>query len=230
MKLLGLIGGMSWESTIEYYRIINELVKKRLGSWNSAKLLLYSVNFENIIKLQEQDEWDTLAEIFIQIAENLEFAKCEAIVLCSNTIHKIANSIEGAISIPIIHVVDATANEIKDSGFKTIGLLGTKYTMEGGFYEERLRKKHKLHVLIPKKSHRDYINNAIYKELAMGKILDSTKKTFLGIINELKENGAEGIILGCTEIPLLIKKEDVEIQLFNTLKIHLQSAVDFALG
>jgi aspartate racemase len=229
MKLLGLIGGMSWENTIEYYKIINKMVKERLGGWNSAKLLLYSVNFEDILRLEEQEKWGKLTEIFIPIASNLEAAGCKALILCSNTIHKIADDIEKAISIPIIHVVDATAENIKLRGINTIGLLGTKYTMEGGFYEERLRQKHGLNVLIPIKAQREYINNAIYQELASGKLLDSTKEEFLKIINQLKREGAEGIILGCTEIPMLIKEDDVELWLFNTLKIHLQSAVEFLL-
>jgi len=229
MKLLGLIGGMSWENTIEYYRIINKMVKERLGGWNSAKLLLYSVNFEEILRLEEQEKWSKLTEIFIPIASNLEAAGCKALILCSNTIHKIADNIEKAISIPIIHVVDVTAEEIKIRGIKAIGLLGTKYTMEGDFYKQRLRQKHGLNVLIPTKAQREYINNAIYQELASGKLLDSTKEEFLKIIYQLKREGADGIILGCTEIPMLIKDEDVELQLFNTLKIHLQSAVEFLL-
>lgn len=229
MKLLGLIGGMSWENTIEYYKIINKMVKERLGGWNSAKLLLYSVNFEDILRLEEQEKWGKLTEIFIPIASKLEAAGCKALILCSNTIHKIADDIEKAISIPIIHVVDATAENIKLRGINTIGLLGTKYTMEGGFYEERLRQKHGLNVLIPIKAQREYINNAIYQELASGKLLDSTKEEFLKIINQLKREGAEGIILGCTEIPILIKEDDVELWLFNTLTIHMQSAVEFLL-
>ena len=229
MKLLGLIGGMSWESTIEYYRILNEMVKDRLGGWNSAKLLLYSVNFDPILQLQEKGRWDKLADIFIDIAQRLEGAGCEGEVLCSNTIHKIASAIEKAISIPLIHVVDATAEKIKEQGIDTIGLLGTKFTMEGDFYGERLHGKHKLSVITPSKSQREYINSAIYEELAMGKILDTTRQEFLSIINQLKEGGAEGIILGCTELPLLIQEKDVDIPLFNTLTIHLRAAINFAL-
>ncbi len=230
MKLLGLIGGMSWENTIEYYRIINEMVKTRLGGWNSARLLLYSVNFAKILDLEERKKWDSLAGIFVQISKKLESAGCKAVLLCSNTIHKIADDIEDAISIPLIHVVDATAKEIKEKGIKTVGLLGTKYTMEEGFYEDRLRKKHHLKVLIPPEAQRKYINNAIYTELAKSKILDNTKEEFLRIIDNLTHKGAEGIILGCTEIPLLIKGEDTEVPLFNTLKIHLESAVNFLIG
>jgi aspartate racemase len=229
MKLLGLIGGMSWESTVEYYRVLNEMVKDRLGKWNSAKLLLYSVNFDPVLQLQEKGRWDKLADIFIDIAQRLELVGCGGVVLCSNTIHKIADAIDKAISIPIIHVVDATAEKIKEQGIDTIGLLGTKFTMEGGFYEERLHEKHELNVMTPSKSQREYINSAIYEELAMGKILDTTREEFLSVINQLKERGAEGIILGCTEIPLLIQEDDVDIPLFNTLTIHLRAAVDFAL-
>jgi aspartate racemase len=230
MKLLGLIGGMSWENTIEYYRIINEDVKRRLGGWNSAKLLLYSVNFEEIMNLEEQGDWKKLAKVFIKISKDLESAGFKAIVLCSNTIHKIADEIQKEISIPIIHVVDSTAEAIKEAGVRRVGLLGTKFTMEGGFYEERLEKNHQLNVFLPEKSQRDYINNAIYKELAVGKLIKSTKEEILKMINQLQDNGAEGIILGCTELPLLIKEQDVDLPLFNTLTIHLKSAIDFALN
>jgi len=230
MKLLGLIGGMSWENTIEYYRIINEDVKSRLGGWSSAKILLYSVNFEEILNLEEQGNWEKLAKIFIKISKNLESAGCKAIVLCSNTIHKIADEIEKEISIPLIHVVDTTAEAIKQAGIRSVGLLGTRFTMEEGFYEKRLRRKHQLKVFLPEKVERDYINNAIYTELAAGKLLKSTKNELLKIINQLKDNGAEGIILGCTELPLLIKENDVDIKFFNTLTIHLKYAVHFALN
>ncbi|TXT63330.1 MAG: putative racemase YgeA [Promethearchaeota archaeon] len=228
MKLIGLIGGMSWESTIEYYKVINSLVNERLGDWNSAKILLYSVNFQEILPLQNSNEWDKIAEEIIDICQNLEIFGCKTIVICSNTMHKIADQIESNISIPIIHVVDETAKAIKEKNLERIGLLGTKFTMEGEFYENRLTDKHGLTVYIPEGRDREYINNAIYTELAKGKFLDSTKEYFLKIIRKLKEKGSQGIILGCTEIPLIIKPEDVDIPLFDTLKIHLEGAVDFA--
>jgi aspartate racemase len=229
MRLLGLIGGMSWESTIEYYRILNEMVKNRLGGWNSAKILLYSVNFDPILRLEEQGEWEKLSEILEDIAKKLESAGCKAMLLCSNTIHKVADSIDDAVSIPLIHIVDATAEHIKEKKIETVGLLGTKFTMEGGFYEERLRKKHHLDVILPSKPQREYINRVIYEELALGKKLDASREEFLRVIGQMKVKGAKGIILGCTEIPLLIKEGDVDVPLFNTLRIHLQAAVEFAL-
>ena len=229
MKLLGLIGGMSWESTIEYYRIINDLVKERLGGWNSAKLLLYSVNFEEIYTLQQQNKWNEIAEIFIKISKSLEEAGCSAILICSNTAHKIADKIIPRIEIPIIHVVDETAKAIKDSKINTVGLLGTKFTMEGEFYVQRLEEKYGLQVIVPDQEQREYINNAIFNEFAQGTFLHSTKTKFLDIIDSLNKKGTQGIILGCTEIPLLIHQEDVEVPLFDTLNIHLKAAVKFIL-
>jgi len=230
MKTLGLIGGMSWESTIEYYRAINKLVNERLGGLNSAKLFLCSVNFEEILPLQIDGKWEEIANIMIEISKNLEKIGSSAIVICSNTMHKIANEIEKQINIPLIHVVDETANKIKSEMIETIGLLGTNFTMEGGFYKERLANKYGLKVILPDKVNRDYIHNVIYNELAQGDFKTSTREKFIEIINELTIRGAQGVIMGCTEIPLLIKQEDVAIQLFDTLKIQLEAAIDFALS
>jgi len=229
MKLLGMIGGMSWENTIDYYKGINSLVKKEKGGWSSAKILLYSVNFNEILTLQNQNEWGKLTTIMIKISKKLENAGCAAIFICSNTMHKIADEIEARLSIPLIHVVDATAEAIKKKGIKKVGLLGTRFTMEGGFYVERLSKKHGLHVLLPEKKERDYIHHTIYNEFAQGKFLEETKEKYLAIIQNLKQSEVEGIILGCTEIPMLIKPKDVDLPLFDTLHIHLKAAVDFIL-
>jgi len=230
MKLLGLIGGMSWENTIEYYRVINEIVKSEIGGWNSAKILLYSVNFDEILSLENQGKWNKIAEIIIDISKRLESAGCSCIVMCSNTIHKIADDVEREISIPLLHVIDETAKVIKLKNISTVGLLGTKFTMEDGFYVNRLEDSHKINVNLPDKEEINYINEAIYTEFAQGQFLNSTKSKFLQIINKLKINGAKGIILGCTEIPLLINSKDVDIPLFDTLKIHLEAAVKFALS
>ncbi len=230
MKLLGLIGGMSWENTIEYYRIINEMVKNRLQGWNSARVLLYSVNFEEILSLQNQQKWDKIAEIMIDICSKLEGAGCSAIVICSNSMHKIAENIEKKIKIPLIHVVDATAKVIIAKKVNKVGLLGTKFTMEGGFYKERLKNKYNIVTMIPDQEERDYIHKIIYNELAQNILLNPTKQRILEIIENLKFQGATGIILGCTELPLLIKSKDVQIPLFNTLKTHLKAAIDFALN
>ncbi|NVM18628.1 MAG: amino acid racemase [Candidatus Lokiarchaeota archaeon] len=230
MKLIGLIGGMSWENTIEYYRIINEMVKKSLSDWNSAELVLYSVNFEQVLRWQNQNNWNELLKLMINICKKLELVGSKAILICSNTMHKIATEIEAEISIPIINVVDETAKVIKSMNIKSVGLLGTKFTMEGTFYSEKLIKKYAINTLIPDKIERDYIHKAIYQEFAKGIFLESTKKEIVGIIENLIKNGAAGIILGCTELPMLIKTEDVSVPFYDTLKIHLKAAVDFSLA
>jgi aspartate racemase len=230
MKTLGLIGGMSWESTIEYYRIFNEFIKERLGGWNSAKLILYSVNFGEILPLQNEGKWNEISDIMIDISKKLEIAGCSAILICSNTMHKIADDIEQEIHIPLIHVVDETAKVIKSKGIERVGLLGTKFTMEGGFYIERLVNKHDLKIILPNEVDRSDIHNAIYSEFARGEFNNTTKKRFLDIINDLHSQGAGGIILGCTEIPILINQNDVKIVLFDTLRIHLEAAVNFLLS
>ena len=227
MKTLGLIGGMSWESTIEYYRLINEMIKERLGGWNSAKLLIYSVNFQEILPLQNKGKWNEISTIMVDISKKLELAGCSAILICSNTMHKVADEIEKQIHVPLIHVVDETAKVIKATKIEKVGLLGTKFTMEGGFYVERLIQKYELRVFLPSQADRNYIHNAIYNELVQGEFKEPTKKKFLDIIDELSSQGVQGIILGCTEIPLLIKEKDVKIQLFNTLTIHLKGAIEF---
>ena len=229
MKLLGLIGGMSWENTIEYYRVINQMVNERLGGWNSAKIVLYSVNFEEILPLQNNNEWDKITDIASRICAGLEKAGCSALIICSNTMHKIADQVQTRISIPLINVIDETAKVIKAKNMKNIGLLGTKFTMEEDFYTHKLKHDYNLNPIVPVEKDRKYIHVAIYNQFAKGLFLDKTKQKFLEIIKNLKDRGAEGIILGCTEIPLLIKQEDVNILLFDTLKIHLKSAVDFCL-
>jgi aspartate racemase len=229
MKTLGMIGGMSWESTIEYYRIINDMIKERLGGWSSAKLLLYSVNFEEILPLQNEEKWNEIANIMVDISKKLEVAGSSAILICSNTMHKIADKVEPHLNIPLIHVIDETAKEIKFNKVGRVGLLGTKFTMEGGFYVDRLIEKHNIKVLLPEQADRDYIHDAIYTELAQGQLKNSTKERFIKIIDHLSSKGAKGIILGCTEIPLLIKEKDVETNLFDTLRIHLKAAVNFLL-
>lgn len=220
---------MSWENTIDYYRIINEMVKKELGAWYSAEIILYSVNFEEILQLQNQNNWNELVKLMIVISKKLELAGSKAIVICSNTMHKIATDIKAEISIPLINVVDETAKAINSMNIKTVGLLGTKFTMEENFYTEKLNEKYEIKTLIPDKSEREYIHQAIYQEFAKGKFLKSTKEKFLMIIEKLIKNGVEGIILGCTELPMLINSQDVSVPLYDTLKIHLRAAVDFLL-
>ncbi|MFW9948740.1 MAG: aspartate/glutamate racemase family protein [Candidatus Thorarchaeota archaeon] len=230
MKLIGLIGGMSWENTIDYYRIINEMVKIRLGEWSSAEILLYSLNFDIVLKLQKQNKWNELRDLMINVSKKLELAGSKAIVICSNTMHKIANEIEEEISIPLINVIDETAKVIKSMDIGCVGLLGTKFTMEGAFYVEKLRNEYGIKTIIPEKIEREYIHKAIYQEFAKGEFIEATKGKFLTIIENLANKGAEGIILGCTELPMLINSQDVNIPLYDTLKIHLRAAVDFALN
>ncbi len=229
MKLLGLIGGMNWQSTIEYYTTINEILNERLGKNHSAKLLLYSVDFEEIITLQMQNDWDMIIEEIIKICKNLEKAGAEGIIICSNTMHLVVEDLEKEISIPVINVIDVIAERIKKEDIKSVGLLGTKFTMKENFYKNRLRNKHNLKIIVPRKEDIDIINEIIYKELANGKINLSSKKEIKRIIRELVISGAEGIILGCTELPMIINSSEVEVPLFDTLKEHMSAAIEFSL-
>lgn len=229
MKTIGLIGGMSWESTLEYYRLINELTGEKLGKLHSAKIIMYSVDFEEIQNLQHLGNWTELGNTLADIAIRLENAGAEIILICTNTMHKVAQDVQEKISIPLLHIADTTAEEIKSRKAKTVGLLGTKFTMEEDFYKKRFKEKHGIDVVIPTKNQRQYIHDAIYNELCFGVMKDSTKQRFLNIINELVSNAAEGIVLGCTEIPLLIKQEDCKIPIFNTMQIHAKEAVNFSV-
>ena len=228
MKTIGLIGGMSWESSSEYYRIINEEVKQRLGGLHSAKCILYSVDFEEIEIFQRNDEWEKAAQILADAARSLEVAGADFIVLCTNTMHKVANEIQAGIHIPLLHIADITAEQVLSDGIKTIGLLGTRYTMEQNFYKSRLEAQG-IKVLIPKETDRVMVNAVIYKELCLGQIIDESRARYKRIIEELVEQGADGIILGCTEIGLLVKSEDSTVPLYDTTLLHAIGAVNFAL-
>lgn len=225
MKTIGLIGGMSWESSLEYYRIMNEKIKTELGGFHSAKLILYSVDFAEIQKLQHQNRWDDLTIIMKDAAKNLERAGAEIIVIGTNTMHKMADDIEKSIDLPLVHIADATAEIIKGRGLTKTGLLGTKFTMEQDFYKKRLHEKHGLDVIIPNDSDREIIHRIIYNELCLGNINGPSKKAFLKIIDKLISEGAESIILGCTEIPLLVKQKDVRVPVMDTTRIHAEKAV-----
>ena len=229
MKKIGLIGGMSWESSAEYYRIINEMVKEKLGGLHSAECILYSVDFEEIEKLQHDGKWEDLTKLMKKFAKKLEAAGAEFILICTNTMHKMAEDVQANIGIPLFHITDATAEKIHENGFGKVGLLGTKFTMEEDFYRKRLKLKHNIEVLVPADNERELIHEIIYDELCVGIIRDSSRKKFKEIIRNLSSRGAEGIILGCTEIPLLINEKDVDIPLFDTMTIHAKSAVEFAL-
>lgn len=229
MKTIGLIGGMSWESSIEYYRIINETAKEKLGGLHSAKSLMMTVDFAEIEKLQHADRWDEAGEILVKCAQDLERGGADFIVLCTNTMHKLADQIITNVNIPFLHIADATAEKIVAAGIKRIGLLGTRFTMEHDFYKGRLINNFCLDVLIPTKTDRDIVHRVIYEELVLGKIVKSSRREYIRIMNELLENGAEGVILGCTEIELLIKDGDCSAPLFPTTKIHAIAAVEKAL-
>lgn len=228
MKTIGLIGGMSWESSVEYYRIINEMVKEKLGGLHSAKCLLYSVDFDEIERYQAEGDWERAGKALGEVASSLEKAGAEFIVICTNTMHKVIDHIEARINISVLHIADATANQIQSSNIKTVGLLGTKYTMEQDFYKSRI-KSNGINVLVPDKEERNNVNKVIYEELCLGQIKQSSKDYYKSVIQHLVAEGAEGIILGCTEIGLLVKPEDSEVPLFDTTVIHAIEAVNTAL-
>lgn len=230
MKTIGLLGGMSWESSSEYYRIINQTVNRKLGEHHSAKSIMYSVDFEEIKKLQHDDRWGEATELMIKGAQYIEKGGADFLVICTNTMHKMASEIKKAISIPILHIADATAKRIKDQGISRVGLLGTKFTMEEDFYKGRLIANHNLNVNIPGEKERQIVHDVIYKELCLGKIEADSKNAYQKIINGLISDGIEGAILGCTEISLLINQNDISIPIFDTTEIHAQTAVDWALG
>lgn len=229
MKTIGLIGGMSWESSLEYYRIINETVRSKLGSFHSAKCLMYSVDFEKIEVLQHENKWDELTDIMVEIAKKLKNAGADFIIICTNTMHKMAEDIEEKAQIKVLHIAEATGKEIIKRRIKKIGLLGTNFTMEQDFYKKVLKDSFNIEVIIPNESERGIIHKVIYDELCKGIISEESKNEYIKIINNLVLSGAEGIVLGCTEIPLLIKQEDVKIPIFDTTMIHSISAVEFAL-
>jgi aspartate racemase len=228
MKTIGLIGGMSWQSTVEYYRIINELISEKLGKLHSAKCIIYSFDFEEVAEKQREGRWDETGRLLSDAARKLEESGAMIILICTNTMHRVADTVSDSISVPLINIIDVTAEEIKAKGLKKVGLLGTKFTMEDGFYTERLGK-YGINVLIPGVEEREFIHNVIFNELCKGIISTKSKKRFLEIIDGLKRKGAEGIILGCTEIPLLIRGEDINIGVFDTTFIHSRKAVELSL-
>lgn len=228
MKTIGIIGGMSWESTVTYYQIINETVKKELGGFHSAKILLYSVDFDEIEKYQASGDWEKSGEVLADVAARLEQAGADYIVIATNTMHKVIPQMKKRISIPIIHIAEATADKLKENGISTVGLLGTKYTMKQDFYKEKLIEAG-LKVLIPNDEDVEKVNDVIYNELCLGNIRQESKEKYIEIINKMAAEGAQGVILGCTEIGLLIKQEDVDIPVFDTTLIHAEKAAMLAI-
>jgi len=229
MKTLGLLGGMSWESTLEYYRIINETFKHRLGKLHSGKILLYSFDFEEIEQLQHQGRWDELAHLLADMAQRLEKAGADILLICTNTMHKLSDEVQQSIQVPLLHIADGTAQVILAKGYKRVGLLGTQFTMEQDFYRGRLQEKYDIEVMVPGLSDRQTVHGVIYQELCQGKFRPESRQQFQAIMADLVAQGAEAIILGCTEIPLLVGAEDSPVPLLNTMVIHAEAAVDFAL-
>ncbi|RJT45464.1 aspartate/glutamate racemase family protein [Rahnella woolbedingensis] len=229
MKTLGLIGGMSWGSTVPYYRMINEHVKQQLGGLHSAKLFLYSVDFYEIEKLQMAGDWQQAGEILGNAANSLARAGADVIVVCTNTMHKVADDIERIGGLPLLHIADATAEKIKGQGLRKIGLLGTRFTMEQDFYRGRLQEKHQIDVVTPDEADRAIVHRIIYEELCLGIIKDDSREEYRRIIGKLEQQGVEGIILGCTEITLLVGAEDASVPVFDTTAIHALAAAEFAL-
>jgi aspartate racemase len=221
---------MSWESSVEYYRIINREVRRRLGRQHSGKILMYSVDFDEIERLQDAAEWDRAGQLLAAEAGRLERGGADFILLCTNTMHKVASAIEEAVRIPLVHIADATAERIRAAGILRVGLLGTRFTMEEDFYKDRLAEKHGLEVLVPDHADRALVDRVIYSELCQGQILDQSREGYVRIISALADRGAEGIILGCTEIGLLVKQDDSPLPVFDTALIHAEKGVEMALS
>jgi aspartate racemase len=230
LKIIGLIGGMSWESTVPYYRQINESVKERLGGLHSAKIVLYSVDFHDVERMQHAGDWAAAGALLAESARALESAGADFLVLCTNTMHKVAPAIEAAVRIPLLHIADPTADEIRRAGFSTVGLLGTRFTMEQEFYRSRLQDRHGLHVLTPPPEDRELVHRVIYEELCLGRIVDASRASYRRVIADLARRGAEAIILGCTEISLLVGQQDSAVALFDTTSIHARNAAERALS
>ena len=231
MKTIGLIGGMSWESTIPYYRTINETVKQRLGGLHSAKIVLYSVDFHEIEQLQRSGDWQRAGELLAQAAQTLARAGADCIVLCTNTMHKVAPQIEAAVGIPLLHIADATGQAIRRAGLNKVALLGTRFTMEQDFYKQRLSERHAIDVVVPNEMEREVVHRVIYQELCLGQIQLESRAAYRRIMQRLVEQeAAQAIILGCTEISLLVDQSDASVPLFDTTAIHAQAAAEFAFS
>lgn len=230
MRVIGLLGGMSWESSLEYYRIINQEVRRRLGRQHSARILMYSVDFEGIERLQDAGEWEAAGRILADNARRIELGGADFLLLCSNTMHKVSAAIEEAIGIPLVHIADATAARIRAENISKVGLLGTRFTMQEDFYKGRLAEKHGLEVLVPSKEDCAVVDRVIFVELCQGKIIDASREEYVRIIGGLAEAGAQGVILGCTEIGLLVKPAHSPLPVFDTAQIHAMRAVDLALS
>ncbi|MBR7782896.1 aspartate/glutamate racemase family protein [Undibacterium luofuense] len=229
MKTIGLIGGMSWESTQTYYRLINQAIREKLGGLHSARLVLYSVDFHDIEVLQRQGDWQAAGVLLAQAAQSLQAAGADMVVICTNTMHKVAQQVQAAVSIPLLHIADPTAHAIRAAGYQRVALLGTRFTMEQDFYRARLEQQHGLQVIVPEQNERDTVHRIIYEELCLGQIKPESKAAYLDIIRQLQARGAQAVILGCTEISLLVQQADLDLPLFDTTALHATAAADAAL-
>jgi len=230
MKTIGMIGGMSWESTVPYYRIANETVAKRLGGLHSAKILLASVDFDEIEKMQRAGDWDAAGRLLADTARSLERAGADFLVVCTNTMHKVAGAIEAAVRIPLLHIADAAAAEMKAAGVRKAGLLGTRFTMEQDFYKARLRERHGIEAIVPPQADRDLVHRVIYDELCLGKVLDGSREEYRRIMRGLVEAGAQAIVLACTEIPMLVGPGDAAVPVIDTTALHARTAAEWAIA
>jgi aspartate racemase len=230
MKTLGLIGGMSWESTVPYYRQINQTVKATLGGLHSAKIILYSVDFAEVEHLQASGQWDAAGELLADVAQKLAHAGADGLVLCTNTMHKVADTIANAVNIPLLHIADPTALAVTQAGLTRVGLLGTRFTMEQDFYRNRLENNHGLTVLTPPQADRDLVHQVIYDELCRGEVKDSSRQAYLRVMEDMRQQDAQAIILGCTEISLLVQAQDSTLPLFDTTALHARSAALWAVS
>lgn len=229
MRTIGLIGGMSWESSIEYYRIINEAVRARLGGLHSAKSVMVSVDFAEIEALQHAERWDEATRLMVAVARQVQAGGADFVVICTNTMHRMADDVQAALDVPLLHIADATAVRVKSAGITRIGLLGTRFTMEEAFYRGRLESRHRLDVLVPNRDERATVHRIIYTELVLGQTRPESRQAYIDIMAALARRGAQGIILGCTEISLLVGQADSPLPVFDTTRIHAETAVDWAL-
>jgi len=230
MKVIGLIGGMSWNSSLEYYRLINEMVSRRLGGLHSARLVLYSLDFEEIELAQRESRWEDAAGVLSKAGMALKRAGADFLLICTNTMHKVADEVGESVGLPILHIVDTTGNAVREQDINKVGLLGTRFVMAGQFYRDRLKKRFDIDVVVPAEDEQAVVHRIIYDELCRGKIRDSSRQSCLEIIEKLTKRGAEGIVLGCTELPLLIRPGDVQVPVFNTTRLHAEAAVELALS
>jgi aspartate racemase len=230
MKTIGLIGGMSWESSLEYYRILNQATRARLGGLHSAKIIMFSVDFADLVVMQHEGNWAGLSDILVEAAQKLQMAGASMVLLGANTMHRLAENVEARISIPLLHIADATADQVKAQGLQRVGLLGTKFTMEQDFYRQRLSARHGLEVLVPDLPGRDALHHIIYDELCQGQVEPASRQVVLNLCQELVAAGAEGVVLGCTELELLVAPDQATVPLFATTRIHAEAAVNLALS